>query len=84
MARLFRDGRKVNMGGLVLPSVWDCVHIRCCGNGCLGFRPDGGLTFENPAWLMGRGDQRPPRGGLIADLILGGTAFPPVGAGLNS
>ena len=126
MARLFRDGRKVNMGGLVLPSVWDCVHIRCCGNGYLWFRPYGGSlsksakvskallphhsvsrlgsaclnegiapwaaakghpwpsaanpafmpgcplrnTFVQPAWLMGRRDQRPPRGGLIADLVL--------------
>ncbi len=29
-----------------------------------------------PSWLTGRRDQRPPRGGLIADLVLGGTAFP--------
>ncbi len=28
-----------------------------------------------PAWLTGRRDQRPPRGGLIADLVLGGTVF---------
>ncbi len=28
-----------------------------------------------PAWLTGRRDQRPPRGGLIADLVLGETAF---------
>jgi hypothetical protein len=23
------------------------VHIHCCGNGCLGFRPDGGSPFPN-------------------------------------
>ena len=28
-----------------------------------------------PAWLTGRRDQHPPRGGLVADLVLGGTAF---------
>ncbi len=39
-------------------------------------------TFVQPAWLTGRRDQHPPRGGLIADLVLGGTAFPLVGASL--
>ena len=23
-------------------------HIRCCGNGCLGFRPDGGSLLKSP------------------------------------
>ncbi|VII93238.1 Threonine synthase (EC 4.2.3.1) [Pseudomonas sp. FG-3G] len=134
MARLFRDGRKVNMGGRGGPRdecCWDRMYIRCCGNGCLWFRPYGGSlsksakvtkallphhsvprlgsaclnegiapwaaakghpwpsaanpasmpgcplrnAFVQPAWLMGRRDQRPPRGGLIADLVLGGFAF---------
>ena len=35
-----------------------------------------------PAWLMGRRDQRPLRGGLIADLVLDGDRVSPVGAGL--
>jgi hypothetical protein len=26
----------------------DWVHIRCCGNGGLGFRPDGGSLLEEP------------------------------------
>ncbi len=34
-----------------------------------------------PAWLTGRRNQRPPRGGLIADLVLGDRVSP-VGAGL--
>ena len=109
----------------------DSVHIRCCGSGYLGFRPDGGSlsksakvtkallphhlaprlgsvcphsgiapwaaakghpwpsaaipasmpgcplhnTCVRPAWLTGRRDQRPPRGGLIADLVLSESAF---------
>ncbi len=28
-----------------------------------------------PSWLTGRRDQRPPRGGLIAGLVVGGAAF---------
>ena len=27
--------------------MFDLVHIRCCGNGCLGFRPYGGSPFSN-------------------------------------
>ncbi|CAI8832019.1 hypothetical protein EMIT0357P_20022 [Pseudomonas marginalis] len=26
----------------------DRVHIRCCGNGGLGFRPDGGSLWKSP------------------------------------
>ncbi|OPG80591.1 hypothetical protein B1218_04115 [Pseudomonas ogarae] len=26
---------------------FDRVHIRCCGNGCLGFRPYGGSLFSD-------------------------------------
>ncbi len=51
MARLFRDGRKVNMGGLCYPYVsgfWDWGLIRFFGNGCLGFRPDGGSLLKSP------------------------------------
>ena len=32
-------------------------------------------TFVQPAWLTGRRDQRPLRGGLVADLVLDGTVF---------
>ena len=33
--------------GLLAKAAWqstqlDCVHIHCCGNGYLGFRPDAG------------------------------------------
>ena len=108
---LARDGGLTAGHALV-----DCVHIHCCGNGHLGFRPDGGSllrsakvsktlfapplgaslrlgmperrhcsvgplrnTCVRPAWLTGRRDQRPPRGGLIADLVLGDRVSP-VGA----
>ncbi|CAI8709118.1 hypothetical protein EMIT0P228_100208 [Pseudomonas brassicacearum] len=52
LARLFRDGRKVNMGGLCYPYVsgfWDWGLIRFFGNGCLGFRPDGGSLLKGRA-----------------------------------
>ncbi|SEE78096.1 hypothetical protein SAMN04490188_5689 [Pseudomonas kilonensis] len=39
-------------------------------------------TCVRPAWLTGRRDQRPPRGGLTAGLVLGGDRVSPVGAGL--
>ncbi len=105
---LARDGGLTAGHALV-----DCVHIHCCGNGHLGFRPDGGSllrsakvsktlfapplgaslrlgmperrhcsvgplrnTCVRPAWLTGRRDQRPPRGGLIADLVLGDRVSP--------
>jgi len=38
-------------------------------------------TCVRPSWLTGLRDQRPPRGGLIADLVLGDRVSP-VGAGL--
>ncbi len=34
----------------------DRVHIHFCGNGCLGFRPDGGARIQacvRPAWFNG-------------------------------
>ncbi|CAI8927542.1 hypothetical protein EMIT043CA1_40175 [Pseudomonas brassicacearum] len=34
------------MGGLDWVGL-DWVHIRCCGNGCLGFRPDGGSLLKS-------------------------------------
>ncbi|CAI8718972.1 hypothetical protein EMIT0P228_110111 [Pseudomonas brassicacearum] len=75
------------------------VYIRCCGNGDLGFRPDGGSLLRSPeagpvkskqnafapplgaSLRLGMPSLRhcsvgPPRGGLTADLVLGGTAFP--------
>ncbi|QXH78841.1 hypothetical protein [Pseudomonas salmasensis] len=38
--------------GLLAKAVWqvtqlDCVHIHCCGNGHLGFRPDGGSLLNS-------------------------------------
>ena len=39
-------------------------------------------TCVRPVWLTGRRDQRPPRGGLIADLVLDGERVSPVGASL--
>ncbi len=51
MARLFRDGRKVNMGGLVLP-ICEWFLGLCAypffGNGYLGCRPDGGSLLKSP------------------------------------
>ena len=33
---------------LILVFIWALgVHIRCCGNGCLGFRPYGGSLFPD-------------------------------------
>ena len=39
--------------GLLAKAAWQstqlyCVHIHCCGNGYLGFRPDGGSLLEGP------------------------------------
>ena len=39
--------------GLLAKAAWqstrlDCVCIHCCGNGRLGFRPDGGSLLEGP------------------------------------
>ncbi len=31
----------------------DRVHIRFCGNGCLGFRPDGGSLWKSPKVTKG-------------------------------
>ena len=38
--------------GLLAKAAWqstqlDCVHIHCCGNGHLGFRPDGGSLLKS-------------------------------------
>ncbi|RFD28021.1 hypothetical protein CER19_15925, partial [Pseudomonas sp. GL93] len=38
--------------GLLAKTAWqstqlDCVHIHCCGNGHLGFRPDGGSLCKS-------------------------------------
>ncbi len=38
--------------GLLAKAAWqsaqlDCVHIHCCGNGYLGFRPDGGSLLNS-------------------------------------
>ncbi len=40
--------RQSGLGVRGLTAYWDIygVHIRCCGNGCLWFRPYGELTFE--------------------------------------
>ncbi len=40
-----RGGRVVFFWGWI---GLDWVHIRCCGNGCLGFRPDGGSLLKSP------------------------------------
>ncbi|SDO94502.1 hypothetical protein SAMN04489798_4265 [Pseudomonas arsenicoxydans] len=32
---------------------WFWVHIRCCGNGGLGFRPDGGSLWKSPKVTKG-------------------------------
>ncbi len=41
-AKLARDGSLTAGQGFV---GW--VHIHCCGNGCLGFRPDGGSLLRS-------------------------------------
>ena len=66
--------RSLRMPEVGSNSFVDWVHIHCCGNGCLGFRPYGGSLSKSvygpDTWLTGRRDQRPPRGGLTADLDL--------------
>jgi len=48
-----------NVGaGLLAKAAWqatqlDCVHIHCCGNGRLGFRPDGGSLWKSPKVTKG-------------------------------
>ena len=48
-----------NVGaGLLAKGAWqatqlDCVHIHCCGNGHLGFRPDGGSLWKSPKVTKG-------------------------------
>ncbi len=44
--------------GLLAKAAWqatqlDCVHIHCCGNGHLGFRPDGGSLWKSPKVTKG-------------------------------
>ncbi len=44
--------------GLLAKAAWqatqlDCVHIHCCGNGRLGFRPDGGSLWKSPKVTKG-------------------------------
>ncbi len=44
--------------GLLAKAAWqltqlDCVYIHCCGNGRLGFRPDGGSLWKSPKVTKG-------------------------------
>ncbi|QHG24180.1 hypothetical protein GDV60_15430 [Pseudomonas sp. DTU12.1] len=39
---------------------WGCVHIRYCGHGGYGFRPDGGLLWTGPALRLFKSE--PPSG----------------------
>ncbi len=44
--------------GLLAKAAWqstrlDCVCIHCCGNGRLGFRPDGGSLWKSPKVTKG-------------------------------
>ena len=46
------DTPQSNCAGLLAKAAWqstqlDCVHIPCCGNGHLGFRPDGGSLCKS-------------------------------------
>jgi len=50
---IYLTRRSPNVGaGLLAKAAWqatqlDCVHIHCCGNGRLGFRPDGVLLLKS-------------------------------------
>ena len=46
------DTPQSNCAGLLAKAAWqstqlNCVHIHCCGNGHLGFRPDGGSLSKS-------------------------------------
>ena len=48
MYRLTLSHRGIGIYTTLLSSAyWVCVHIRCCGHGHLGFRPDGGSLWRS-------------------------------------